>query len=491
MVGPPSQPPVSGGSGMLETSSTDNPSPPSYRRPSPPEAWEPLLQVARLARRPLERFLQVEAASGILLLVAALVAFAGANSPWAESYAAFWHFPLGLRIAGFTFERPLEWFVNDGLMVIFFFVVGLEIRREVHQGELSEWRRAALPAAAALGGMVAPALLYLAVAGAPPTRSGWGVPMATDIAFAVGILALLGRRVSAALRVLLLALAVTDDLGAIVVIAFFYSSGVSIPCLLVAAAGLLGILLMQRFGVRSKWLYVVPAFVAWAATYAAGIHPTIAGVLVGLMTPVRAWLGPDGFLAYAQPRIDQLANSERILPTHELAAILHQVDQASREATSPAESLIETLHPWVAYGIMPVFARANAGVSQSGAALDSASSAVGVGVALGLLVGKPLGVLTASWLSLRLGIATLPAGMPSRSLVVLGVVAGVGFTMALFIAQLAFTDPALLRAAKLGVLSASAVAAVFSLILGRVLLSPSTHPSAAQTVDEAECSTEA
>jgi NhaA family Na+:H+ antiporter len=438
---------------MLGTSSTDNTPPPSSTELAPPEAWAPLRQVAQLAKRPLERFLQVEAASGILLLLAALAAFAAANSPWAESYASFWHLPLGLRLGELSFERPLEWFVNDGLMVIFFFVVGLEIRREVFQGELSEWRRAALPAAAALGGMVAPALLYLLVAGAPTTRSGWGVPMATDIAFAVGILALLGRRVSAALRVLLLALAVADDLGAIVVIALFYSSGVSISGLLVAVLGLFGIMLMQRVGVRSKVLYVAPALVAWGGTYAAGIHPTIAGVVIGLMTPVRTWKG--------------------------------------REATSPTESLIETLHPWVAYAIMPVFALANAGVALSGAPLDSAASAVGAGVALGLLVGKPIGVLSASWLSLRLGIATLPAGMDSRGLLVLGVVAGVGFTMALFIAQLAFTDPTLLRAAKLGVLSASGAAAVLALILGRVLLSPSTNPRVAQTVDEAERSTEA
>jgi Na+:H+ antiporter, NhaA family len=260
---------------------------------SPPEAWEPLLRFARLAGRPLERFLRIEAASGILLLVAAAVALLWANSPWAESYVHLWHTPVGVRFGNFTFERTLEWFVNDGLMVIFFFVVGMEIRREIHHGELSEWRRAALPAAAALGGMIAPACLYLVFAGASSTRSGWGVPMATDIAFAVGILTLLGKRVPAALRVLLLALAVIDDLGAIVVIAIFYSSGISLTGLLVAAAGFGGVFAMQRIGVRAKLAYVVPAVVAWAGIYAAGVHPTIAGVIVGLVTPVRAWLGPE------------------------------------------------------------------------------------------------------------------------------------------------------------------------------------------------------
>ncbi|HEY6728054.1 MAG TPA: Na+/H+ antiporter NhaA [Polyangiaceae bacterium] len=456
----------------------------------PPEAWEPLLRLRRLAGRPLERFLRIEAASGILLLVAAAVALAWANSSWAESYFHLWHTPLGLRIGEFSFERPLEWFVNDGLMVIFFFVVGLEIRREIYCGELSEWRRAALPAAAALGGMLAPAAIYLAIAGAPATRSGWGVPMATDIAFAVGILTLLGKRVPPALRVLLLALAVIDDLGAIVVIALFYSSSVAWSGLLVAALGFGGLLAMQRLGVRVKLAYVAPALVAWAGIYAAGIHPTIAGVAVGLLTPVRAWLGPDGFVLGVQKELEHLSElPERSRSTHEVAETLRHVGAARREALSPAESLIETLHPWVAYGIMPLFALANAGVSLSGGELDSASWQVLAAVAAGLLVGKPLGVLTASWLSLRLGLATLPAGLTQRHLLVLGIVAGVGFTMALFVAGLAFTDARLLTAAKLGVLAASAGAALVGLLLGRLLLVEVTGGDFAQTADEAESST--
>lgn len=459
---------------------------------SPPEAWEPLLRFARLAGRPLERFLRIEAASGILLLVAAAVALVWANSPWAQSYVALWHTPVGLRIGSFAFERSLEWVVNDGLMVIFFFVVGMEIRREIHHGELSEWRRAALPAAAALGGMLAPAALYLVFAGAPATRSGWGVPMATDIAFAVGILTLLGKRVPAALRVLLLALAVIDDLGAIVVIAIFYSSGIAPYGLLFAALGLGGVFAMQRLGVRTKLLYVVPSVVAWAGIYAAGVHPTIAGVIVGLVTPVRAWLGPDGFLVGVRKELEHLSQATPgALSSHELAETLRNVDVARREAMSPAESLIETLHPWVAFGIMPVFALANAGVTLSGGSLDAASWTVMIAVAVGLIVGKPLGVLLASGLTLRFRLGTLPAGMSLRHLVVLGVVAGVGFTMALFIAQLAFTDAHLLSAAKLGVLAASGGAAVLGLVLGRLLLAPVDATGVAVTADEAESSTEA
>lgn len=460
-------------------------------RSAPPEAWPALVRFAKMAGRPLERFLHIEAASGILLVLVAAVSLAWANSAWRESYYSLWHTPIGIRIGEFAFERSLEWVVNDGLMVVFFFVVGMEIRREVHEGELSEWRRAALPAAAALGGMVAPAALYLVFAGAPQLRSGWGVPMATDIAFAVGILTLLGKRAPAALRVLLLALAVIDDLGAIVVIAAFYSSGIALSGVVVAAAGFCGVLALQRFGVRAKFAYVAPALVAWAGVYAAGIHPTIAGVIVGLMTPVRAWLGTGGFIRDIQQELAQL---ERV-PTnsvspHVLGATLDHVNSARREAISPADSLIRTLHPWVAFGIMPVFALANSGVTISVDAIDSASWRVIAGVAVGLVVGKPLGVLLVCSLLLRSGIAVLPRGIRTPHLVVLGVVAGVGFTMALFIAQLAFVDPNLLAAAKLGILAASGGAAAISLALGYLLLSADETPGAARTADEAEGSTE-
>jgi NhaA family Na+:H+ antiporter len=468
-----------------------NPSGPAPLPPTPPEAWEPLLRLARLAGKPLERFLRIEAASGLLLVLGALVALCWANSPWAESYDHLWHTPLGIRIGGFTFERTLEWVVNDALMVIFFFVVGLEIRREVHHGELSEWSRAALPAASALGGMLAPAGLYLLLAGGSTTRSGWGVPMATDIAFAVGILTLLGKRVPAALRVSLLALAVIDDLGAIIVIALFYSSGVTLSGLLVGALGLAGVFALQRLGVRAKLAYVAPAFVTWAGIYAAGIHPTIAGVLIGLVTPVRAWLGPEGFLAAVRKQLDHLTRvSPARLSSHELAESLHGVDLVRREAMSPAESLIQTLHPWVAFGIMPVFALANAGVTLRGPALDAGTLHVLLGVAVGLLVGKPVGILLFAWSTLRLRLGVLPAGLTLRHLVVLGVVGGIGFTMSLFIAQLAFPDPRALTAAKLGVLGASSLAAVAALVLGRLLLAPIDAAGAARTADEAERSTE-
>jgi NhaA family Na+:H+ antiporter len=276
------------------------------------------------------------------------------------------------------------------------------------------------------------------------------------------------------------------------VIALFYSSGVAVSGLLVAVLGLAGVLVQQRLGVRAKLAYLPPSILVWAGIYAAGVHPTIAGVAVGMLTPVRAWLGPEGFLVGVRSQIDHLARFDdpNSLGAHELAETLHHVDIARREAVSPAESLIETLHPWVAYGIMPVFAFANAGVSLSSGPFDGSSWNVMSGVTLGLLVGKPLGVLLSCWVMLRFRLGALPAGLEWRHLTVLGTVAGVGFTMALFVAQLGFNDLALLSAAKVGVLTASAGAAVAGLALGRVLFASSVTAHAARTADEAECSTE-
>jgi len=317
-------------------------------------------------------------------------------------------------------------------MAIFFFVVGLAVRREMHRGELSGWRRAALPAAAALGGMLAPTALYLALAGHATTRAGWGVPMATDIAFAVGILTLLGRRVPASLRVLLLALAAIDDLGAIIVIALFYSSGVAFSGMAVAGAGIASIVTWHALRVRSKLAHVPPVLVVWGGVHAAGIHPAIVGVLVELATPVRTRPGSDG----------------ETIP-------------------SPTENLIEALHPWIAFGIMPVSALANAGVVVSSRSTDARATSVTVAVALGLVVGRPAGALAASWLATRGRVASVPRGIGMRHMVVLGIVAGVGFTMALFGAQLAFADVGLLVAAKLGVLAASGLSAVPGLGVAR------------------------
>jgi NhaA family Na+:H+ antiporter len=462
-------------------------------RTAPPGAWQPLHSAVQRAVGPLERFLHIEAASGIILLLAAGLALALANSPWSEGYAALWSTSFGLHAGALSFSRSLEWIVNDGLMTIFFFVVGLEIRREIYRGELSELRRAALPVIAALGGVAMPALLYILVAGGAPTRGGWAIPTATDIAFAVGVLALLGKRAPPALRVLLLALAVIDDLAAILVIAAFYSSGIAWSGLLVAAFGFGVALLLKAAGVRSKVAYVPSGLIAWAGTYAAGIHPTIAGVALGLMTPVRAWLGPEGFLQAAPAHFEALERTvaRRADDAHAVASALRPLADARREALSPAEALIERLHPWVAFGIMPLFALANAGVSLRGVSFDGSSGVVVAGVFLGLVLGKPLGVMLVASIALKLGVVRLPSGLRFVHVLVLGSVAGIGFTMAIFIAQLAFAESALLTAAKLGVLAASLVAGGLGLTLGRVLLSvPTAVTAMAQTADDAESSTD-
>ncbi len=432
--------------------------------------------------KPLERFVHIEASSGIVLLAAAVVAVVWANSPWHATYEHLWEKSIGLQLGGLTLAAPLHFLINDGLMVVFFFVVGLEIRRETHGGELSEVRRAILPVAAAVGGMIVPALLYLAVNDDPATRGGWGVPMATDIAFALGVLALLGTRVPAGLRVLLLVLAIIDDIGAIIVIALFYSTGIQWAWLAVAGLGLIVVLLLQRIGVRRPLAYIPAGVVLWAGLLKAGIHPTIAGVLLGLMTPARAWLGGEGFVLNAEKAVERVRSE--VAQGHgarDLLEPLRDVGRAKREAVAPVVRLEAGLHPWVAFGVMPLFALANAGVPLGG----GGRSDVTLAVLVGLLVGKPLGVLAGSFAVTKLGLASLPRRVTWAGVLVVGLVAGIGFTMAIFIAGLAFTRGEHLNAAKTAVLTASVFAAVAGLVAGRIVLprpdAPDVSPSEAES----------
>ncbi|MFO0568990.1 MAG: Na+/H+ antiporter NhaA [Polyangiaceae bacterium] len=415
-----------------------------------PGVWPRVHRLRRRLAGPIERFLAIEAASGIVLLAVALLALAWANSAWAPSYHALWHAPLGVSLGGWHFERALHFWVNDGLMTLFFFVVGLEIRREMHAGELSELKRAALPIAAALGGMLVPAAIYLALNYGRSTARGWGIPMATDIAFAVGVLALLGARVPPALRVLLLALAVIDDVGAIVVIALFYSSGLEPAGFVWVGAGVAAIYVMQGAGVRNALAYVLPSFAVWAGAYEAGIHPTLAGVAVGLLTPIRAW---DG------------------------------------EQESPVERLERQLHGSVAYVVMPLFAFANAGVPLGSVSLAGDGIFVFLGVTLGLALGKPIGIVATSLASARTGFTRIPRGAGGPGLIVVGLTGGVGFTMSLFVAGLAFPPGPALETAKLAILVGSTVAGVTGYLVGRAALG-SRVPGTAATESEAEASTE-
>jgi NhaA family Na+:H+ antiporter len=443
-----------------------------HPRPTPPGTWRPARRFVRAVAAPIERFLRIEAASGILLMTAAFAAFVWASSPWRESYERLWSAPIALRVGSLAVDTDARFLVNDGLMVIFFFVVGLEIRREVHSGALADARRAALPLAAALGGMIAPAAIYVAWNHHGPATHGWGVPMATDIAFALGALALLGDRVPHALRVLLLALAIVDDIGAIVVIALFYAHGLHPAGAVVAVAGLAFVFALRAVGVRRPVAYVVPGVVFWAGTLATGVHPTIAGVVLGLLTPVQPWYGTRGFVTTMERAVAELRERARGEPEpRELLPPLERVAEARREAVPPAVRLQAALHPWVAFVIMPLFALANAGVDVRGVDLgDPDLRRIALGVGLGLLLGKPIGVIGASLLTERLGLAARPRDVDARGLTVLGTVAGIGFTMAIFIATLAFPDEAHARAAKMAVLASSMVAGVLSLIAGRVLL---------------------
>jgi NhaA family Na+:H+ antiporter len=418
----------------------------------------------RLLLRPVEQFLATESASGIILIAAALVAFAWANSPWAELYGHMQHVEAGVTLGGAGLHLSLAHWVNDGLMAIFFFVVGLEIKRELLVGELAGWRRAALPMVAALGGMVAPAAIYAWLNLGQPSIAGWGVPMATDIAFAVGVLALLGPRVPLALKVFLLALAIVDDLGAVLVIALFYTSELSLPAL--GAAGLvwLAALAYGRSGGGRPSAFLVLGLLLWHFMHASGVHATVAGVLLALAVPLgrphdtetikaelAAELGGTDFEA-VEVRLDHLENV---------------IDRAQ----SPLHEYEHALQPWVAYGIMPVFALFNAGVTLGGEG-GGFGNAVTLGAFLGLLIGKPVGITLFVAGAVALGVTRLPPGVGWTAIAGVGLLGGIGFTMALFIAMLAFGEGPALDQAKVGVLSASVCAAVLGYLLLRMSLAP-------------------
>ena len=404
--------------------------------------------------RPLERFLHVESASGIVLLVSAAAALVIANSPASKAFLEFWKTEVGFSIGSFSMLHSLKHWINDGLMAVFFFVIGLEVKHELVHGELRAFRRAALPLAAALGGMIVPAGIFLALQYSGPARDGWGIPMATDIAFVVGCMALLGNRVPRGFRAFVLSLAIADDIGAILVIAFGYTAGIEWHWLLWGLAGLGAVAFLSRVGVRSLLVYGAMGVAIWIAFHESGVHATIAGVALGLLTPAHPLVSDSG-LAAALRRVSDLMHG-KYTGSVAKAAKVAEVRNVSREAVSPVEYLENRLHPWVAFVIMPVFALANAGVPfAAGDLLEP----VALAVMAGLVLGKPIGVFVFSWLAVRAGIAQLPERVTWRVVFGGGVLAGIGFTMALFIASLALEGD-VLNVAKVGVLSASVLAAV-------------------------------
>jgi len=383
----------------------------------------------------IKKFLHLESASGIILILAALLALLLANSPLAHYYQAFLDIDVQIRIGALDLHKPLLLWINDGLMAIFFLLIGLEVKREMIDGALSSREQAIFPAIAAMGGMLAPALIYLFFNhGNPETQSGWAIPAATDIAFALGVIALLGKRVPTSLKVFLLALAIIDDLGVILIIALFYTSQLNLAALAIAAVAVGILFWMNRRGVdRLSW-YLLMGTLLWVAVLKSGVHATLAGVIVGFLIPNQG-----------------------------------------RRYVSPLKHLEHRLHPWSSYLILPLFAFANAGISLAGVSLASLATPVPLGIMLGLFVGKPLGISLISWLAIKTGLARLPAGIGMRHILAVSVLCGIGFTMSIFISSLAFHGGAVdySTLSRLGILSGSTMAAVLGYIVLRLSLSSS------------------
>lgn len=425
-------------------------------------------RVLRRIIAPFEMFFRTEALGGTVVALATALALAWANSPWAETYDALWETRVRIGAATIGLEKPLVLWVNDLLMAVFFLLVGLEIKRELVTGELNTARKVAVPALAALGGMAVPALLYAAVAHGTPAARGWGIPMATDIAFALGALRLLGARVPAGLVVFLTALAIIDDLGAIFVIALFYAGELSPAAHLAAACFTAALVAMNRLGVRTPRWYLLAGIPLWVAVLKSGVHATVAGVVVGLCVPARARFSRVEVAAQARVLIDA---AERGVDDAATEDALETLEHVLEEAEAPVRRLEHALHPLVAFVIVPLFALANAGVSLAGVSLADLTAPATVGVALGLLLGKQAGVFGTTWLAVRLGLAPLPPGVGWRHILGVSALAGIGFTMSLFVAGLAFgEDAGLHRQAKVGVLLASVLAGA----LGTAILAGAT-----------------
>ncbi len=415
--------------------------------------------IARHLLLPTHSFVRTEAASGVILLAAAVAAIVWANSPWDESYSDLWESTLSVDVGLFSISEELRVWVNKALMTFFFFVVGLEIKRELVHGELGDVRRAALPAVAALGGMVVPALLFLSLNAGGDGARGWGIPMATDIAFALGVLALLGRRIPSEVRVFLLALAIVDDIGAIVVVAIFYAESVSFEALGMAVLLLGVIVAMRRTGVQGVNAYFIVGALFWVAVLKTGVHATIAGVVLGLLTPASPYFTKS---TYAESMGSLVTGFREALAEGDedrAEMLLGQAEQLTEGTEAPLERLERLLHPLTSFAVVPLFALANAGLDLSGGILgDSMSSPITLGIILGLVIGDPLGIVGFSWVAVRLGITSLPTGMRWAHMVGVGLLGGMGFTVSLFITGLAFEDAELISEAKVGILAASVIA---------------------------------
>lgn len=424
--------------------------------------------IARLIR-PFQRFAENKASGGILLILCTVAAMVWANSSYAKSYTDFWHTTFAIGFDDFELRHDLHFWVNDALMAIFFFVVGLEIKRELMVGELASPRQAALPIAGAIGGVIVPAGLYAAVNTGGPGAPGWGIPMATDIAFALGVMALLGERVPLGVKVFLTALAIVDDIAAVLVIAVFYTAGLAMNGLLVAVLLLVILFAANRLGVRHPLPYAILGLALWGAVLQSGVHATIAGVLLAFTIPVRTGINTQDFLIAARQVLSHFKHAAQenrsLVDDQDQQAAVHALEDICEKVQPPLHRLEVLLHPWVTFLIMPLFALANAGVALGGDFMRQFSNPITMGIVLGLVLGKPAGILAVSWLAVRSGLATLPTEVSWRHIHGAGWLAGIGFTMSIFVAGLAFSTDEALNVAKLGVFTASAAAGVVGSVL--------------------------
>lgn len=420
-------------------------------------------------RRLFDEFARLEVSGGILLMIAAVVALVWANFPrWSALYSTLWETELAFRLGNLTFSHSLLHWVNDGLMAVFFFVVGLEIKREVLTGELSRPRQVILPLAAAIGGMLFPAAFYIAFNAGGRGAAGWGIPIATDIAFTLGVLALLGSRIPVALKVFFTALAIADDLGAVLVIALFYSHGIHLLPLAAAGLVLLALIALNRLRVGQPLPYALLGIGLWLAFLESGIHPTVAGVLLAMTIPARTQSDTSAFVAQSRAilRDFELAVPGGPLGSHggRRQAAVQALETLAERLESPLLRLERALHPWTTYLILPIFALANAGVNLQGSLAGAVSSAVTIGIVVGLVFGKALGISLLSYLAVKSGLADLPEGINWMQLFSASWLAGIGFTMSLFIAGVEFTEPQLLASAKIGIIIASLLAGLIGTV---------------------------
>ncbi|WP_161887783.1 Na+/H+ antiporter NhaA [Pontibacter russatus] len=435
----------------------------------------PKLQLVRRIIYPLQEFVKAEAFSGILLLLITLLAIAWANSPWPETYVAVWNTPLTIALGEYGLTKPAIHWINDGLMAVFFLVVGLEIKREMLMGELASHRKAVFPVVAALGGMLVPAGIYAALNYGTGALAGWGIPMATDIALALGVLALLGRRVPLSLKLFLVAFAILDDIVAVLLIALFYSSEVDYLMLWCAMLVFGVLLVLCAVHVRSIWVYIFLGIVMWFALLQSGVHATVAGILLAATIPTRSKISDSDFIATTDTLLGELqafhykrrGDDDEKPEEENFQAAVHTLENNCGEALSPLHRLEHALHPWVAYFIMPMFALANAGIYIDASLTDGFFNAVSWGILLGLVVGKPVGILLFAALATATGLVAKPDSISWGQLLGAGILGGIGFTMSIFIANVAFAASPSLPQAKLAILLASALAGIIAYLLLR------------------------